>query len=367
MRGATRISNLAYRASQWVDRRVEDYRYDERHLLEADRAYETICAQEPDRRPDARVLKQIDGYAGDVLGSSSFAPWLRVYTAWSGSFREGWIPDNYHGRVVLPAVQGPARDLSRFKTLARRLFLAGDRIPDVAYRIRGQWTDVEGRSLAPGEVESVVFRDGPRVVVKSDDSNQGRGVSLVEKGRDDILGMDDWGDFVVQRWIPQSDFLRRFNPDNMATLRITTVKANGNPASMRASFLLFGRPGPEVLLAAGAIRVAVMDRKGTLAAVGAFADWSRVTHHPDSGLPFAGEVIPGFAEAREECERLHDAFPHVTVIGWDVGFTTGDDFVILDWNSVHPDLKFTEANSGPDCADLGWEDLWKEGRGSSPG
>lgn len=360
MKGATRISNLAYQASQWVDRLVEDYRYDDGHQRSADEAYAAICAQTPERALAPGTQQQIEAYAQDVLGSMRFAPWLGVYAAWAGEFREGWIPDNYYGRVVLPRIQGAVREMSRFKTLSRRLFQAGDLLPDVAYRVNGQWTDIEGRPVKPRDVEALVFQDGPRVVVKSDDSSQGRAVSVIERGRDRILDLDGYGDFVVQRWVPQSDFMSRFNADSMATLRITTCKRPGQPAGMRASFLRFGRPGADVLLAAGAIRVAVVDRQGTLAGVGALPDWSRVTEHPDSGEPFAGVVIPRFEAAREACERYHDAFPHASLIGWDVAFTTGDDFVILEWNGRHPDIKFTEANTGPDFGDLGWEKLWRE-------
>ena len=262
--------------------------------------------------------------------------------------------------VVIPRIQGKARELSRFKTLSRRLLHGSTRLPDVAYRVRGQWTDLEGNPLRPGEVEEVVFRDGDRAVVKSDDSNQGKSVCVVEKGVDDLMALEEYGDFVVQRWVPQSDFMSRFNPDSLATLRITTVKPPGQSASMRASFLRLGRPGVELILSAGAIRVPVMDGAGTLGAVVALYVWSSATEHPDSGLRFEGVVIPSFAQARETCEGLHDAFPHVRVIGWDVGFTIDDDFSILEWNQVHPDLKFTEASRGPDFTGLGWEDLWKE-------
>ena len=87
MRGATRISTLAYQASQWVDRRVEAYRYDDIHQRQAQRVYEVICAQHPERRLSKSVLRRIDAYSREVLGSPSFTGWLRVYTAWCGEFR----------------------------------------------------------------------------------------------------------------------------------------------------------------------------------------------------------------------------------------------------------------------------------------
>lgn len=357
MRGMTRLTNLAYSISQWTDRKVEDYHFDDIHQRTADRVYEVICAQDPGRRPDGSVLRRIDAYATEVLGSPRFAPWLRVYTAWAGEFREGWIPDNYFGRVVLPAVQGPARTLSSFRTLARRLIAQEDLLPDQLYRVRGQWLDLDGRPLDPAEVEEVAFEHGPRVVVKNDASTQGRGVRVVERGRDDLLRLE--GDFVVQRWITQPEWMARFNAESLATIRIMTLKPTGEPAAWCGGNLRFGVTGSEVLKSAEAIRIAMMDSQGTLDECGALPDWTRVTRHPQSGLEWKGLEVPGFPEVRDTCARLHDALPHLTLIGWDVALDREGTYHVLEWNSIHPGIVYIEANTGPQFVGLGWEELWK--------
>src|SRR5690348_5528889 len=51
---------------------------------------------------DKRLVKLANAYSRDVFGSIKYAPWLRVYAAISGGFKEGWIPDNYYGIVVDP-------------------------------------------------------------------------------------------------------------------------------------------------------------------------------------------------------------------------------------------------------------------------
>lgn len=358
MRGATRISKLAYTVSQWVDRRVEDYRYDDIHQRTAERVYEVICAQHPGRRPAESVLRRIDAYARDVLGSPTFSGWLRVYTAWDGEFQEGWIPDNYFGRVVLPAIQGPALPLGMYKTLSRRLTLSGDLLPDLAYRIRGQWVGIDGQALAPSEVEDVVFEHEPRAVVKLDDSNQGKGVQLIERGQDDLFALA--GDFVVQRMMYQHEWLARFNPDNMTTIRITTVKPPGLPAEWRGGMIKLGFSGSEILRSADSIRLAIMDAEGLLGEFGALHDWTRITKHPETGVAWGGQKIPDFERALDLCTRLHDGFPHATVIGWDVAMERSGDFSLLEWNTLHPGIVYSEANAGPLFRGLGWEDLWKE-------
>lgn len=41
---------------------------------------------------DGHVFKLCDDYALDVLGNRRYAPWLYLYAAVSGEFKEGWIP-----------------------------------------------------------------------------------------------------------------------------------------------------------------------------------------------------------------------------------------------------------------------------------
>jgi hypothetical protein len=51
-------------------------------------------------RRSLALFKQCDEYAKDVLGSIKYSPWLKAYAVFSGTFKEGWIPDNYYGKVA---------------------------------------------------------------------------------------------------------------------------------------------------------------------------------------------------------------------------------------------------------------------------
>ena len=82
--------------------------------------------------------------------------------------------------------------------------------------------------------------------------------------------------------------------------------------------------------------------------------------HPESGLGWTDLSIPSFDAARDACLRLHDAFPHYTFLGWDVGIADDGRFYILEWNGIHPGITSIEATTGPAFDDLGWEDLWKQ-------
>ena len=349
------VVGLALRTAEAVHRRADAWKLDQDYAQQAEHAFEKICAHSG-RRPERGQLDRAEAWARDVLGSERFAPWLRAHTAWTGEFKEGWIPNNFYRRIVLPAIQGRVQRLASFKTLARRL-MNTDLMPDVAYLVKGNWLDVEGRSIEPRHVEELVYREGPRVVAKADGSAQGRDVTVFQQGRDDILRLAGTGDFVIQRFVTQAPFLHRFNPANVATLRVTTVKVGTEPAAVRAAYLRLGRSDTQTILAAANIRVPIMDDRGSLAELGASPDWERLPAHPDTGEAFAGAVIPAYEAVRLACESLHDRLPHVTVIGWDATIDDEGKAQILEWNCFHPGIIFSEMSTGPCFADLGWEKL----------
>ncbi len=87
--------------------------------------------------------------------------------------------------------------------------------------------------------------------------------------------------------------------------------------------------------------------------------WQRHLRHPDSGFEFAGQRVPHFKKAVAECEKLHTKIPHFSIIGWDVSTMNSGEVRIMEWNAFHPDIKFSEASTGPCFFDLNWEKLWK--------
>ena len=331
-----------------------NFRYDKGHQKTANAAYSEIVAQDSSAALTPITQKKIEAYGREVLGSARFIPWLKVYAAYSGRFEEGWLPDNYYGRVVLPMIQGALRGLCRTKTISRRL-LGTDLLPDLAYHVNSVWIDTAGDTIKPQDVASLLFRHDERVFVKLDGSNQGRGVLAVERVSFILEDIARLGNFVVQRPIQQSAFFNQFCTDSVATLRITTVKTAGTPAKMCAAYLRLGRVEQAAVTSAHHIRVPVLDPKGTLGELAAMPNWTKTTAHPDTGTPFGGLVIPSFKAAVRACISLHDSLPHVTLVGWDTTIDKSENVQIMEWNSQHPDIKFSEASTGPCFGDFGWE------------
>src|SRR5437879_4239473 len=108
-------------------------RYDEYHKKEALKAVGAIEAYNGARLTPS-LKKRADDYAIAVLGKKAYAPWLYVYALVGGAFKEGWIPDNFFGRVVWPAVNNGLGELTHYKSLTN-VVLKTDSLPDIAYRL----------------------------------------------------------------------------------------------------------------------------------------------------------------------------------------------------------------------------------------
>ncbi|MCC5023210.1 MAG: hypothetical protein J6386_10690 [Candidatus Synoicihabitans palmerolidicus] len=283
---------------------------------------------------------------------------MKVYAAYRGRFVAGWMLDDFFGRRVLPILQGKYQDWGDARTLGRRL-LKTDILPDVGYRVAGVWHDESWQEIPLSRVGSALFREDDALFFKSEFSNQELGVTYVHRDNFDPMDAKLSGNLVVQRRIRPHAFFDQFGSGRMATLRITTIKPAGRPTQYAAAYIRFGSniDGTGEVGAISQIRASVINDDGELEEGAALANWHKVRSHPASGETFAGKVIPEFRAAVKTCVQLHERFPHVGVVGWDVGINDRNQIELMEWNTAHPDIKFSEATEGPCFSEFGWESL----------
>ena len=129
------------------------YRYHRRHATEAKGILKEL---EGRYGPTPRAsLRQADAYARDVLGHTCYAPWLYVYAAFARTFKEGWIPDNFYGLMVVPQVNGDYGRASGLKSLTSRI-LRSAALPDLALSINGLFIAPEGHAIAPNDLSAAL-------------------------------------------------------------------------------------------------------------------------------------------------------------------------------------------------------------------
>jgi hypothetical protein len=302
--------------------------------------------------------KKAEEYASTVLGSVDFAPWLKLYSAFRGEFVDGWIPDNYIGRIICPAVNGNLYELGNYKTLSKRL-LNTEALPDLAYSIHGNWLLSDGTPSQFSEVRAQCFDRHESVFLKKDHSCQGKGVFKLTAAEFDRFDFGKAKDFVLQAPISQHPLLEELSPGAVATLRITTVKPPGQAAQNRLSNLRVARQGMDFFASKEGLRVPLWPEDGRLYGIALTATWKILEKHPDTEALFSGKQVPFYQQAVALCERLHDQIPHLQLIGWDVAISHSGEPKLIEWNTHEPGIVFSEATVGPNFQGLGWENLWK--------
>lgn len=329
------------------------------HLLYNQRARTALKQVESQQGPtDSAILDRCNEYAQHVLGSRKFAPWLHLYAAVSGEFREGWIPDNYYHRVVHRMKNPVAAKVSNLKTFTNRI-LDTEALPDLAYALDGVYFSRDFAPVRQPELVSILFDRQDRVYFKPDDSRQGKNVRVMTKQEFEERARSRFPDGVFQAPIRQHDFFEALSPRATATVRITTARELDGAIGVKAAYLRVGRESDDIVRSATAIKVPLDRNTGALAGIGYLPGWRRIDAHPDTGFRFSGSSVPHFDDATVLCRSLHERCPHMPCVGWDVCPEQGGQVKLMEWNADHNDIKFSEATAGPCFNGLQWETLWR--------
>lgn len=301
------------------------------------------------------IMTQCDSYAKNTLGDIKYAPWLYVYSALQGKFKEGWMPDNYYGEVVKRDIDGSFSAPSECKPLSNRI-LKTNKLPDLLYVNNGLFIEPVNYKIIPASTAfDILFSKDDTVIFKSNNSSQGIGVRFYAKNEWDVEEIKNESG-VFQKIIKQHEFFNNIFPHPGATIRITTtLDSNGKP-TVRTAYVRLGRMNDNSLSkhvqCKSEVKVAINIENGELYTTGYMPNWSSTELHPDTGVRFEGLTVPSFRDACIEVENLHSNYPFVQCIGWDVIINDNEKIEIMEWNAMHNDIKFSEAVQGPCFIDL---------------
>ena len=322
-------------------------------------AYKVLnCIESQKTKTDPSLIKMSNDYAIDVLGWKGFAPWLYVYSAIAKTFKEGWIPDNYYGKIVVPKLKGNYGKISEYNALTSK-FIESDFSPDCLYLVNGLWLSTDYQILSENNITEVAFKNCEKVVYKKDNSTQGRGVYFFEKNNFDIQTLKLLGNGVLQKFINQHPFFKEIVPNSVATIRITTVITDAGAVSVRCCYLRVGNKSDTHVKSSSHIRIPININNGILDKYGYRTNWIQIESHPDTKYIFYNNKIPNFKKCIKTALKLHKSVPFARTIGWDMIVDECDNVIIMEWNGWHNDIKFSEATQGPCFSDLNWEKLFK--------
>ena len=332
--------------------KLDNLRY---HKISNKIAYDILNSLKEEKGSFPIELKRkADEYAKEVLGWKGFAPWLYVYSHFTGQFKEGWIPDNFYGKVVIPQIQGAYGKISMLKPLTNRLFDKSIS-PDLGYFINKTWFDKNYSQIPESNILKIFFADTETVIVKLDTTYQGKGIYVLTRTNFNISKLNKLGDFVIQRFIKQHEFFNSYTPNSVATIRLTTVVEISGHISLRAAYLRLGRSSDTHVQSENHIRIPIEMIDGKLYKLGYLPNWHQIKTHPDNNTTFLDKEIPNFETCVNLVLGLHKKMPMVKAIGWDVVINNKNQPIVMEWNGYSNDIKFSEATQGPCFKDMDWK------------
>jgi hypothetical protein len=295
-------------------------------------------------------------YANDIFGSEIYAPWLFVYCAYSQSFKEGWIPDNYYGSVVTPQLNGEYGKICNRNAIIGKLINESNSL-DICYYANHLFLDTNCNVMSEDKLMKTIFTQTEKIVFKLEDSRQGKGIYFFDKSSFNINTIKQLGNGVFQKYIKQHDFFTNFTKTSVATIRLTTTSSNNGNIKVRAGYLRFGLKNETHVQSASAMRIAINIENGKLSEDAYFPNWKSTKHLPGNTFCFSDKIIPSFDKCISEVERMHSNISFIRCIGWDIIVNNANEFELIELNGGHNSITFNETLQGPCFKDLNWEKL----------
>lgn len=301
---------------------------------------------------DRNKKRQIKKYSRQVYGSSSYWPWLALYTEIRGEFKKGWIPQDYY-RFTLLKKYNPeiAIQVSEYKTLDYLLF------PDFALKplfmkIKGNFYSADGDLVNLSEIRNVLNNFGNDLVIKESHGWQGKQISFIHSKDFSVNQFSENNNFVAQPVLEQHKILRDVHPSSLNTIRVFTyLKDDGTP-NLKFAVLRFGIDGSRVDNTSSGGGFTYINQNGYCEKWGYKTLGFKIgTKHPNTNIDFNSIKIPNYAEVLSKCLKSHKKFPYAKFVGWDVAVDIEGIPILIEWNTNTPTLWLSEALIGP---------LWEE-------
>ena len=307
-----------------------------------------------------KFRKLSDEYAKEVLGNKAFSPWLYVYSAIQNDFKEGWIPDNYYQKEVIPTLNGDYGKIADRNFITPFLFPKAETL-DVAYFINGKFCTPQSNIIDPKDLGEHLFKKHDKIIYKLENSRRGKGIFILKKDNFDssIYQSQSYGNGVFQKFITQHPFFSEFANKSVATIRVTTTSDPKGNISAKASYIRFGRNKDTHIKSKSAISVPVDINTGELHTKG-YMNWAEIEAHPDSNVSFHKKTIPHFKKCVDKAIEMHRVIPYMGCLGWDLTVDDLEQVQLIEVNGFNNGIKLSEATTGPCFKDLNWENLWKQ-------
>lgn len=193
------------------------------------------------------------------------------------------------------------------------------------------------------EIFEAFCKKHPKFVKKPSAGTMGAGVGLVETdSRTDLKELfqslrEEMIEFLCEELIVCHPDMKRFNPDSVNTIRLTTYH-DGKKTHIVWPWAKVGRAGSFVDNAgSGGLSVAIDIESGKLISYGVDEYGCIYDEHPDNHLVFRGYQLPNWQGALELgnaiSEKLVNTIDGVRFVGWDITYTEDNRWIVIEGNT----------------------------------
>lgn len=300
----------------------------------------------------SKDYKLIKEYSKEEFGSSSYWPWLALYTEARGEFLSGWIPEDYY-RVKLLKKYNPdfSSGISSYKSFDNVVF-PDFSLETLLYIYAGKIYDKTRSSLQLEAAYELLCKNSEMVIIKPELGSGGKGISFTSSKEIDLVKLLNTGNYVIQPVFEQHENLMNVHPESLNTFRVFTYITDEGDVDVKFTYLKFGVGGVKVDNGSTGGGFCFVNKMGELENQYyniAFEKCGEI--HPDSNLSMSQIIIPNLSGVIDSCITAHQKFPYVKFIGWDVAIGVDTKPVLIEWNARYPMLAYGEALFGP---------LWNE-------
>jgi len=250
-------------------------------------------------------------------------------------FLSDWAIENHFPRINSPYVKAQLNDKLYFHFLLRELGLGHKLAPLIGLVSEGVFT-----SYSPFKSVDDALLEHPRIIVKPVEGQGGRGVYSIEK----VSDLHPRGICILEAAIHQHAYAQQIFPGSVNTMRIMTLRAAGGDPFIIGAAHRFGvkKSAPVDNISSGGISAAIDVTTGRLTAAMPQPEIKapkRHFHHPETGAPIDGVIIPSWSEIKAFVLELARSVPGLKLAGWDVSLTaTGPRLIEANGSMPNPDL-----------------------------
>lgn len=233
------------------------------------------------------------------------------------------------------------------KGLYNIIFKGVRRPYEVTYNCAGCYYDNNGSNITFDECVHLIFQEKSNLIIKaSTDTYGGFGVKIFNSSDKqnviDILKSYN-KDFVIQRFIKQSDQTSIFNPTSLNTFRVTSLLLNGKCTVLNICMRCGGKGAKVDNASSGGVMVGV-NFDGSFTNAATYKNLG--IKQSECGVVFAEHKIDKIEDIIRFVEQLHYRVPYCAFVGWDICLDEGNNPVFIEGNMSCPGVDLEQICTG---------------------